>query len=72
MYGLCPCNKYIKGLDAFINFVKKGMLNIVRVNLCCPYKYCKNENKYRSDDMLMSHFINVGINIGRKDLMKQR
>jgi hypothetical protein len=26
MYGLPLCNEYIKGLDAFIYFVKKDML----------------------------------------------
>jgi hypothetical protein len=25
MYGLRVCNEYIKGLDAFINFVKKDI-----------------------------------------------
>jgi hypothetical protein len=60
MYGLCLCNGYIKGLDAFINFVKKNMLNNVRENLCCPCKHGKNEKKYRIDDVLMSHLIKDG------------
>jgi hypothetical protein len=34
MYGSRLFNEYIKGLDAFINFVKKDMLDNVRVNLC--------------------------------------
>jgi hypothetical protein len=45
VYGLCLCNEYIKGLDAFIDFTKKDMLDNVRGNLCCPCKHCKKENK---------------------------
>jgi hypothetical protein len=30
IYGLRLCNEYIKGLDAFINSVKKDMLDNVR------------------------------------------
>jgi hypothetical protein len=33
MYGLRLCNEYIKGVDAFIDFVKKDMLDNVRGNL---------------------------------------
>jgi hypothetical protein len=44
MYGPCLCNEYIKGLDAFIIFAKKDMLDNVRGNLCCPCKQCKNED----------------------------
>jgi hypothetical protein len=33
------------------------MLDNVRGNLCCPYKYCKNKKKYRIDDVFMSHLI---------------
>jgi hypothetical protein len=54
------CNEYIKGLDAFINFVKKDMLDNVRGNLYCPYKHCKNKKKYRTDDVLRSHLIKHG------------
>jgi hypothetical protein len=57
MYGLHLCNEYIKGLGAFIDFVKKDMLDNVRGNLCCPYKHCKNEKKYHINDVLMSHLI---------------
>jgi hypothetical protein len=60
MYGSRLCNEYIKGLDAFINFIKKDMLDNVRGNVCCPYKYCKNEKKYCTDDVLMSHLIKHG------------
>jgi hypothetical protein len=60
MYGPRLCNEYIKGLDASINFVKKDMLDNARVNLCCPCKYCQNEKKYRTDDMLRSHLIKHG------------
>jgi hypothetical protein len=50
-------NEYIKGLDAFIDFVKKDMLDNIRGNLCCPYKHCKNKKKYRANDVLRSHLI---------------
>jgi hypothetical protein len=60
MYEPHLCNEYIKGLDAFIDFVKKDMLDNVRRNLCCPYKYCKNKKKYRTDDVLRSHLIKNG------------
>jgi hypothetical protein len=60
MYGSHLCNEYIKGLDAFINFVKKDMLDNVRGNLYCPYKHCKNEKKYHADDVLRSHLIKYG------------
>jgi hypothetical protein len=33
MYGSCLCNEYIKGLGAFIDFVKKDMLDNVRESL---------------------------------------
>jgi hypothetical protein len=36
MYGPRLCNEYIKGLDAFIYFTKKDMLDNVKGNLCCP------------------------------------
>jgi hypothetical protein len=52
--------EYIKGLDAFIDFAKKDMLNNVRENFYCSYKYCKNEKKYRADDVLRSHLIKHG------------
>jgi hypothetical protein len=54
------CNEYIKGLDAFIDFTKKDMLDNVRVNLYCPCKYCTNENKYHADDVFRSHLIKHG------------
>jgi hypothetical protein len=57
IYRPCLCNKYIKGLDAFIDFTKKDMLDNVRVNLCCPYKHYKNDKKYRADGELRSHLI---------------
>jgi hypothetical protein len=60
MYGPHIYNEYIKGLDAFIDFVKKYMLDNIRENICCPYKYCKNEKKYRTDDVLRSHLIKHG------------
>jgi hypothetical protein len=44
MYGSRLCNEYIKGLDAFIDFVKKYM----------------NEKKYHTDDVLRSHLIKHG------------
>jgi hypothetical protein len=60
MYGPCLCNEYIKWVDAFINFTKKDMLQNIRGNICCPYKYCKNEKGYHSDDVLRSHLIKHG------------
>jgi hypothetical protein len=60
MYGLRLYNEYIKGLNAFVDFMKKYMLDNVRGNLCCPYKYCKNKKIYCTDDVLRSHLINHG------------
>jgi hypothetical protein len=72
MYGPRLCNKYNKGLDAFINFVNnkgldafinfvnKDMLNNVKGNLCCPCKHCKNEKKYHTNDVLRSHLFKHG------------
>jgi hypothetical protein len=40
--------------------MKKDMLNNVRGNLCCPCNHSKNEKKYHTDDMLMSHLIKHG------------
>jgi hypothetical protein len=60
MYGPRHCNEYIKGVDAFIDFAKKDMLDNIRGNLCCPCKHCKNEKRYRADDVLMSHLIKHG------------
>jgi hypothetical protein len=57
MYELHFYNEYIKGLDAFIYFTKKDMLDNVRGKLCCPCKHCKNEKKYCTDDVLMSYLI---------------
>jgi hypothetical protein len=57
MYRSCHCNEHIKGLDAFIDFTKKDMLDNVRRNLYHPRKHCKNEKKYRADDVLRSHLI---------------
>jgi hypothetical protein len=33
------------------------MLDNIRGNLYCPYKYCKNKKKYHTDDVLRSHLI---------------
>jgi hypothetical protein len=60
MYGLCLCNVYIKGLDVFIDFVKKDLFDNVRGNLCCPCKYCNNGKKYHTDDVWRSHLIKHG------------
>jgi hypothetical protein len=60
MYALCLCNKYIKGLDAFIDFMNKDILDNVRGNICYRCKYCKNEKKYRTEDVLRSHLIKQG------------
>jgi hypothetical protein len=50
----------MKGLDAFLDFVKKDMLDNVRGNLCCPCKHCKNKKKCRTDDVFRSHLIKHG------------
>jgi hypothetical protein len=60
MYGSRLCNEYIKGVDAFIDFVKKDTLDNIRGNICCPYKHCKNEKRYRTDYVLRSHLIKHG------------
>jgi hypothetical protein len=57
MYGKHLCNEYIKGVDAFIDFMKKDMLDNIRENICCPYKHCKDEKRYHTDDVLRSHLI---------------
>jgi hypothetical protein len=36
------------------------MLDNIRGNLYCPCKHWKNEKRYRTDDVLMSHLINHG------------
>jgi hypothetical protein len=36
------------------------MLDNIRGNLCCPCKHCKNEKRYRTDDVLRSHLIKHG------------
>jgi hypothetical protein len=63
MYGPRLCNDYIKWLDAFIDFTGKDTLNNIRENLCCPYKYCKNEKKYRTNDVLKSYLIKHGVGV---------
>jgi hypothetical protein len=57
MYGQHLCNEYIKGVDAFIDFMKKDMLDNIRENICCPYKHCKDEKRYHTDDVLRSHLM---------------
>jgi hypothetical protein len=60
MYGPRLCNEYIKGVDAFIDFEKKDMLDNIRGNICCPCKHCKNEKRYHTDDVLRTHLIKHG------------
>jgi hypothetical protein len=60
MYGPRLCNEYIKGVDAFTDFVKKDMLENIRGNICCPCKHCKNGKRYHTDDVLWSHLIKHG------------
>jgi hypothetical protein len=57
MYGPCLSNEYINGLDAFIDFTKKDMVDNGRGFICCPCKHWKNEKKYHSDDVLRTHLI---------------
>jgi hypothetical protein len=60
MYGQRLSNEYINGLDAFINFTKKDMVDNGRGFICCPCKHYKNEKKYYSDDVLRTHLIKHG------------
>jgi hypothetical protein len=60
MYGPRLCNEYIKRVDAFIDFVKKEMLDNIRGNVCYPCKHYKNKKRYRADDVLSSYLINHG------------
>jgi hypothetical protein len=55
MHGPCLYNAYIKGVDSFIDFAKKDMLDNIRENLCCPCKHCRNEKRYHTDDVSRSH-----------------
>jgi hypothetical protein len=57
MYGPHLSNVYINGLDAFIDFTKKDMVDNGRCFICCPCKHCKNEKKYRLGDVLRTHLI---------------
>jgi hypothetical protein len=52
MYVTRLCNVHIKGLDVFIDFTKKIMLDNIRGNLYCPCKHDKNKKKYHADDVL--------------------
>jgi hypothetical protein len=61
MYGPHISNEYINGLDAFIDFVKKDMVDNGRGFICYPCKHCKNEKKYCSGDVLRIHLIKHGI-----------
>jgi hypothetical protein len=45
---------------AFVDYAKKDILDNIRGNLCCPYKHCKNEKRYYTDDVLRSHLIKHG------------
>jgi hypothetical protein len=60
MYESRLSNEYIKGVDAFIDFTKKDILDNIGGNICCPCKHCKNEKRYRTDDVLRSHLIKHG------------
>jgi hypothetical protein len=60
MYGPRLCNEYIRGVDAFIDFMKKDILDNIRGNICCPCKHCKNKKRYCIDDVLRSHLIKHG------------
>jgi hypothetical protein len=60
MYGPCLSNEYINGLDAFIDFAKKDMVDNDRCFIYCPCKHCKNVKKYHSDDVLRTHLIEHG------------
>jgi hypothetical protein len=61
MYGSHLCNEYIKGVDAFIDFMKKDMLDNIRGNICCPCKHCKNEKTYRIEVIFDQAWIYGGL-----------
>jgi hypothetical protein len=61
MYGPHLCNEYTKGLDAFIDFVKKDMLDNVRGNLCRPCKHYMNEKRYHTYDVSRPHLVKHGL-----------
>jgi hypothetical protein len=61
MYGPHLSNEYINGLDAFIDFAKKDMVDNSSGFICCPCKHYKNEKKYRSGDVLRTHLIKHGL-----------
>jgi hypothetical protein len=61
MYGPRLSNEYINGLDVFIDFTKKDMVDNGRCFICCPCKHCKNEKKYHSGDVLRTHLIKHGL-----------
>jgi hypothetical protein len=60
MYESRLCNEYMKGLDTFVDFTKKDILDNVRGNLCCLCKHYKNKKKYHTNDVLRSHLIKHG------------
>jgi hypothetical protein len=60
MYGSRLYNEYIKWVDAFIDFIKKDMLDNIRGNLCYPCKHYKNEKRYHTGDVLRSYLIKHG------------
>jgi hypothetical protein len=60
MYKSRLCNEYIKGVDAFIDFAKRDLLDNIRGNIYYPCKYCKNEKRYHTDDVMRSHLIKHG------------
>jgi hypothetical protein len=60
MYGPRLSNEYINGLDAFIDFRKKDMVDNSRGFISCPCNHCKNKKKYRSGDVLRTHLIKHG------------
>jgi hypothetical protein len=78
MYEPRLCNEYMKGIDAFVDFSKKDILDNIRENLCCPFKHYKYEKKYRTNDVLRSYLIKHEFmqdyrcwnKHGSKDLMK--
>jgi hypothetical protein len=40
--------------------MKKDMLDNIRGNHCCPCKHCKNEKRYRTNNVLKSYLIKNG------------
>ena len=61
MYGPRPSIEYLNGVNEFIKVAKeqanKEMDAYDSFLIYCPCKYCKNEKKFRSDEIVFQHLI---------------